>query len=583
MEIKSSLLNDKYFQYLKESLIKASEVDNKQAFRVKAIEYINDTADNNDDMFFFDMVEFVRFLNPNDSAIAYTTPDHLIYLNAPGEEVGESVRKWDFIYCHECLHQLWETFGVAEEIKKAGYEYNHKLLNIASDCVINDFLKRIKGKTPFENGIFPENLKSELDVTYDPSEDTQFTLYLKLLKKHQEEREKVEQFAKDNEMDEHGEGESQEDDGNGSNGGSQKDGKKSNDSSKSGSGSNGDSKEDGEKSDNSSGSGKDGEDKSNDGKGSGKGDKDGKNGDDKSSDKQSGNDANKDSDGQGKGDGKQGGSGTAAGSGTADITLSDADMKGISARAERILDKYREKIGGTLGDFITKCKDSKNLRKPDIGIKVRRGPASWDAELQQTVNKYVRMRVAQKKRKYEKTYRRVKRGTGHVEFGQPIEPGRRVKEDKMMINVAFYIDRSGSMSGKPIQNVFDACFTIGEMLNKAFKREKVVAGTEFKTFAFDTKMREIPYGKRATPGGGTMGFDEILDFMVKNTDNFMINIILTDGAFEIRLAHVRKFLKDISGIVVVIANSNLAVLEQESKHSTQLFFIKADENFTLGA
>ena len=142
MEITSSLLNDKYFVNVKDSLIAVSEKDNKADFRVHLIEYINDTADNNDDMFFFDMVEFVRFLNPSDSSIAYTTPDHLIYLNAPGK-VGEKVRVWDFIFCHECLHQLWETFGVADEIKNHNIEYNHTLLNIASDCVINDFLQRI--------------------------------------------------------------------------------------------------------------------------------------------------------------------------------------------------------------------------------------------------------------------------------------------------------------------------------------------------------------------------------------------------------------------------------------------------------
>ena len=82
MEITSSLLNDKYFTDIKNSLIAVSEKDNKADFRVHLIEYINDTADNNDDMFFFDMVEFVRFLNPSDSRIAFTTPDHLIYLNS---------------------------------------------------------------------------------------------------------------------------------------------------------------------------------------------------------------------------------------------------------------------------------------------------------------------------------------------------------------------------------------------------------------------------------------------------------------------------------------------------------------------
>ena len=96
MEIKSSLLNYKEFNHLKDSIIKISSIDGKDKFRVKLIEYINDTSDNNDDMFFYEMLPFARFLKPSDQAIAYTTPDHLIYLNSPGI-VDENVRKWDFI------------------------------------------------------------------------------------------------------------------------------------------------------------------------------------------------------------------------------------------------------------------------------------------------------------------------------------------------------------------------------------------------------------------------------------------------------------------------------------------------------
>ena len=45
MEIKSSLLNDKYFDELRKSLIEISKIDGKQDFRVRMLEYINDTAD----------------------------------------------------------------------------------------------------------------------------------------------------------------------------------------------------------------------------------------------------------------------------------------------------------------------------------------------------------------------------------------------------------------------------------------------------------------------------------------------------------------------------------------------------------
>ena len=39
----------------------------------------------------------------------------------------------------------------------------------------------------------------------------------------------------------------------------------------------------------------------------------------------------------------------------------------------------------------------------------------------------------------------------------------------MTLNVAFYIDRSGSM-GDSLTKVFDACYTVSEALKKKFKK-----------------------------------------------------------------------------------------------------------------
>ena len=117
-DIKSSLLNSDEMKYVKLSLERAAKEDNKVKFRVKTLEYINDSSSNNNDMYFFDMLEFVRFLKTSEAGnhIAYTDENKLIYLNCPDAPngPGEKIRVWDFIYCHECLHQLWETFGVEE-------------------------------------------------------------------------------------------------------------------------------------------------------------------------------------------------------------------------------------------------------------------------------------------------------------------------------------------------------------------------------------------------------------------------------------------------------------------------------------
>ena len=49
IEIKSSLLNDEDFRFVKESLIAASQEDGEEKFRVKTVEYINDSSGAEDD------------------------------------------------------------------------------------------------------------------------------------------------------------------------------------------------------------------------------------------------------------------------------------------------------------------------------------------------------------------------------------------------------------------------------------------------------------------------------------------------------------------------------------------------------
>ena len=186
-EITSSLLNDTEFKFVKQSIIDASKDDRHQDFRVNTVEFINDASYDNDDQFFYEMLEFLRFYDYEHpdrlkKAVAYTKPDKRIYMNCPeGGGVGEKLKKWEFIYDHECLHQLWDTFGVAKDIKNAGLEYDHNVLNIASDCIINHYLRDLRNKTPFDGGIFPETIEKETGVKYDYKYDDQFSLYVKLL------------------------------------------------------------------------------------------------------------------------------------------------------------------------------------------------------------------------------------------------------------------------------------------------------------------------------------------------------------------------------------------------------------------
>ena len=520
MEIKSSLLNDEDFKYVKESLEQVSKVDGKQNFRVKTLEYINDSSGNNDDMFFYDMLEFVRFLMPDSDSVAYTTPERLIYLNCPGM-IGESVRFWDFIYDHECLHQLWDTFAVGGKIKKELGEdkYDHALLNIASDCVINDYLSYYRKKQHPDNLITPEYLKEQYDVTYDRKVDTQYTLYLKLLKKIDEIKKdpQYQDAAKDGQNGQQGQDGQQNKDGNGGGGGQGQDGQS------------------GQK-------------------------------------------------GQGSGQGNGGSKGQSKGGGdTNDQTsnMSPDVLKKITEKAKAVVNKYKSKISGDLGKFLEKCKKSHELSKSGLATNTHKGGTGWNEQLNSSVKAFVKKKVWSHKRQYKSTYSRIKRGSGFVSYGDQLKPGRKKIEKKLTINVAFYIDRSGSMSHS-IKNVFKALYNIAESLKRQYKSETVVEDIAFKIYAFNHSMKELQYGDTINADGGTMDFDEIVKFISEHTAEYMINVIITDAQFSVNENETDKFIRNIGGMLEFITNNDNEVMKELSKkYKTQLNYILASADFSL--
>jgi len=607
MEIKSSLINSDEFEFVKNSLIKASEKDNETEFRVKALEYINDTSDEKDDKFFYDMLEFVRFLDPDDDATAYTTPEHLIYLNCPsggGNPIGKSVRKWDFIFDHECLHQLWDTFGVAEKIKEElGEEkYNHKLLNWASDCVINDYLYYYRKKERPENLITPEYIKEKFKVEYDRKVDTQYTLYLKLLPE-------LEKIQKDKKyQDEPDEGQSQgqssgqgsdskSSKGNSSGNQQKKENKTADDAQKSADEAKKAAKEAQDAADKAIKAGdkdadkkqkaadeakkaakeaQDAADKAKEAKD--KGDKEGE--EKAAKEAQDAADKAKNAANEANGE-KNSGEGKGQGDGTADHEETEADLKDIKERAQEIIENYKNKLSGDFGTFISKCKKSVELKKSGLSTGVNNGMSGWNQQLNASCNAFVKKKVFQKKREYKSTYSRTKRGSGFVEYGKPIKPGRKIRENKLTINVAFYIDISGSM-GSCIKDVWKASYAIAEGLKKKFKSESVVDEVTFKMHAFDTQMFEVPYGKEKNAGGGTMNFEKILEYIKDNTYNYLINIIITDAGFSIDKQQTAKFIKNINGMIEFVTNEDSAEMKNLAKqYPTQLNYILADSKFNI--
>lgn len=667
MEIKSSLLNSHEFKYVKESLIKASEDDHKEQWRVKMVEYIDMSASNEDDEFFWDMMEFIRFLIPDDHTTAYTDPSHLIHMNAPGV-FGENKKFWDFTYCHECLHQLWDTFKVGERIQKEGHEYNHFILNIASDCVINDYLSSIRKKSMPDGLVTPQYLQENYGVTYDRNKDTQYTLYLKLMKKAKDlqKDDQLQQQCGDDSQNNGGQnqqGQQGQGQGSSSDSDSNSNGSKSGSSSSNGGNSSnkspeqqaqdsanqaksaadkakeaadkaqkdadkakengdkdaGEKQEKANKSKEAANKSKEAADKAQEAAdkaaeeaknkntdkakeaadkaaeeakkaqeeaknaganlGGDKSDNNGNSGN--KSDNQSDNKSNSNSSDSDSSDDK--GNGNSAGNSTSDHIESDQDLERIKKKAQETIDKYKNKISGELARFIKQCTKSLKLEESGLGITTDKGQKGWNDVMKSHVISYVKKKVFQKQRMYKKTYQRVKRGTGVIKMGQPVVPGKKIRDEKLTINPAFYIDSSGSMgSGDAINHVWDATYIICESLKKQFAKEKVVDKVAFKLYSFEYDIREIPYGKRTSAGGGTMPFDQLFEEIAKHSKENLINIIITDGESSIKTNTVNDLLKDIDGLIIFITNQEQAdVKKVAEQNKTKLIYILADGTFKL--
>lgn len=831
MEIKSTLLNASDMRHVKDSLIRVSEIDGKEKFRVNMVEYVDDTADNEDDQFFYDMISHIQFLHPDSKDVAFTTPDTLIYLNSPGK-IGESYPFWDFIYCHECLHQLWDTFEVGKRIEANGIKYDHEILNIASDCVINDYLSAIRKKKHPDDLVTPEYLKEKFGVDYDRKIDTQYTLYLKLIEhieelkkdpvcqksfdgkikpkkvekqdspslpslpggKHSKEyidgwtdaiqdvldkkvdplddkrqpkntgvgdydsgyedclsriKKGLEQgvtlsnsgssgagggsdlpqipWDVDNQNQGGGSGSGKSNDQNNKDldandakqsadeakkaaDAAQKAADRAQDAANNGTGSqadadaaqdaadkakeaadaardaadkakeaadNGDkdgegkaandAKDAAEKAKNAAnnaagGNKKDSDLNANDaqaaadnaqnsanaakdsaraaqaevdkkraagapksevekaqesadrakeaaknaqesadkaknaakaaknaaGKGDSKGENEAakeasdaaKNAEDNA---RNAKEAKNETEGKKSGGGNNGGGKGQGKGGDPNSEFTPEELSEIKKHGEEVIKRYQGVISGAFGEFIKKCKSSVKCDENGLEAKAERGSTTWNRSMDSAINAFVKKKIFQKKRRYKSTYKRVKRGTGVIKMGDMINPGKRKIEERFDISIAFYIDRSGSMSGC-IDAVFKACHTIAEALKKRFKREEVIDKQVFKSWAFDDRMHELPWGKVASAGGSTMDFDEILDYIKRHTKDYLINIIITDAEFNVPTGPVKDLLKEIDGLVIFVTNNDkpeVKELSKEPEFKTQLVYVLADSNFTI--
>ena len=198
------------------------------------------------------------------------------------------------------------------------------------------------------------------------------------------------------------------------------------------------------------------------------------------------------------------------------------------------------------------------------------------------MNAYVKQRVFKQKQITKATYQKLNRRSGIVKFGKPINPGKRILDDKIVIKICFYIDYSGSMDGDKITNVVNNANYIADAIEKKYKREEVVAGTFFDFWCFDTSFVKIKRHTKVTPNGGTMDLIDLLDGIKERSGDAMINVVLTDAQFGVDMNAVNKFLKDIKEqFIFVTCEDSPEMKKVAEQNKTKATYIFAEKEFEI--
>ena len=517
--------------------------------------FYNDRED-----FLYDMVTALRYLNTNADTVAYTDREKYIYLNAPnGASIGRSIDRWKFIFIHECLHQIWDTFGVEDSIKKEQGHCDHELLNIASDCVINDFIYyAFRLDYPTDGLITPELLEEKFGVEYDSRKDNQASLYMKLLPKS-------EQIKKDRQIQDmldeptpntniphnsqSGQGNSQ---------GNQQSNQQGNQQGNSQGNQQGDSQ--GDSQSNSQGN-------------------------------QQGNSRNNSQRDQQNGYGKNSYSGGERGDIKEELHDFQEELQRHERTPQAILDRYKRAGAGLIGQFVSKCRMAKTegdgiMAVNDSGRERKR----WGSIFMTSAISKVRSGIASIEKEYRRTYARPNRRNGVVEPGQILKKGKIEIKRGTTITMKFFIDISTSMVGEGVnrvRNCFKSVYSICDAILKLTKNNRLIEKVDCLVYPFnDNVLKPVPLGTIPKATGGNCDFDELLDSMSEYNEHTMISVILTDAQWTVPVSGSVRMIRNLPGTVIVITNrpddtDEIEAFKEIEQYCHNFKLIPADDEFTL--
>lgn len=257
--------------------------------------------------------------------------------------------------------------------------------------------------------------------------------------------------------------------------------------------------------------------------------------------------------------------------------------KDASEYVKEKLKKYKDSMSGIIGEFAKKTRRAKRV-KDGVELPVTKANLAWDKELMRAIDAHVKQRVFKMKQITKNTYAKISRRSGIVKLGVPIQPGKRVLDNKMVVKISFYIDRSGSMSvDDNITKAIRCANTIADAIEKKYKREEVISKTMFEFYVFDTSIKEIPRKKYVQANGDNVGFEEIMDYIYKNTSDAMVNVVITDAEFSFDVPKIKKFLEENVEFFVFVTNNQSPEMKSVARSigDKKLKYIYVGNSFDL--
>lgn len=262
--------------------------------------------------------------------------------------------------------------------------------------------------------------------------------------------------------------------------------------------------------------------------------------------------------------------------------------------AKKIIRRFAKGSDRIIKDFVRKCEEAETKEKGVIvDVKNEKVNYSWANSFSDTIKNVIKQKVRKRVKEWEETYARPNRRQGIIHDGDIIKKGKKPLKNKMTISMAFYVDRSGSMSSSNnirLENIMNFIYGLSDTIMKKYHRNPVVEECLFRTFVFDNGMTEVKRPYVPSANGGTDPLHRVLSNIITRTPNAMINVIITDAEMDFNISDIKSNLNELSGMVVFITNdSKVAVTlkpldDVTTSNKTPKFkLIKTPQDFNISA